>query len=309
MYINKRKLIIDTDPGHDDALAILLAFKSNQFDIQALTTVAGNSTIENVTRNAKYILSLLENVDVPVHSGEGSPLTRELIQAVVHGESGLDGVDTYNTDFTMTGDAVDRIIEIVKSDPGNVTILALGPLSNIARALIEDPSIARDVKEIVMMGGAINVAGNKNRVAEFNMFVDPEAASIVFKSEIKKVLIPLDACNDVVLRLTDFEELKDTSYYVPIMSMMEKFIEGIGRDEGVQGALVYDAVAAYYLLNPEAFKIEEMDIVVETEGEYTFGMTVAEKRLGKSNNINCRVGMKVDEGQFRKDFLGILKRE
>lgn len=307
MNTDTRILIIDTDPGHDDALALLLAFRSQAFDVKAVTTVAGNSTIEHVTRNARYIMSLLGDTTTPNYSGAGKPLSRELIQAVVHGASGLDGVDTSGFSDKLTGDAVENIIHIIKENPGKVTLLALGPLTNIAQAFVQDPSIIDAIAEIVMMGGAIDVPGNKNRVAEFNMFVDPEAADIVFRSKVKKVLVPLDVCNDVVLTMDDFAALQGTSYYRPIMAMMEKFIQGISEDEGVEGALVYDAVAAYYLLNPTAFVTEEMDIVVETKGEYTFGMTVAEKRGAKEKNINCVVCRSVDEAVFRREFLEVLK--
>lgn len=306
MNSDKRILIIDTDPGHDDALAIMLAFRSEMFNVKAITTVAGNSTIQNVTRNARYIMSLLGDTSTPVYSGAGKPLQRDLIQAVVHGMSGLDGVDTSRVSNVLTGDAVEQIIRIVRENPGRVTILALGPLTNIAQALLREPLVVEDIAEIVMMGGAIDVPGNKNRVAEFNMFVDPEAADIVFRSKVKKVLVPLDVCNDVVLTMEDFDRLKGSSYYEPIMAMMEKFIQGISEDEGVEGALVYDAVAAYYLMNPSAFETEEMDILIETKGEYTFGMTVAEKRVAKEKNINCTVCRSVDREVFRREFLEVL---
>ena len=306
MADEKRMIIIDTDPGQDDALALLLAFRSGLFDLKALTTVAGNSTIENVTRNARFVISLLGDTIISLYSGAAKPLQRELIQAVVHGVSGLDGVDTSQISNVLTGDAVENIIRIVEDNPGKVTILALGPLTNIAQALFQAPSIVDDIAELVIMGGAINVPGNMNRVAEFNMFVDPEAADIVFRSSVKKVLVPLDVCNQVVLTMEDFEQLKGTSFYEPLMSMIRNFIQAIKEDEGVEGAIVYDAVAAYYLLNPSAFVTEEMDIVVETKGAYTLGMTVNEKRVAKEKDFNCLVCRSVDREVFRREFLETL---
>ncbi|MBP7832582.1 MAG: nucleoside hydrolase [Candidatus Levybacteria bacterium] len=306
--MKKRNIIIDTDPGHDDALAIMLADKSGLFDIKALTTVAGNSTIENVTKNAFYILDLLQSNDIPVYSGKAKPLKRPLIQAVVHGKSGLAGANTANTKFALTNNAEDKIIEIVKQYKNNITLLTLGPLSNIARSFLKTPELPTLINEIVMMGGAINVEGNKSRVAEFNIFVDPEAADIVFKTNTKKVLIPIDICNSMSLSLEDFEELKNTDLYKPIMSMMKHFIKGIESDEGVKGALVYDAVAAYYLINPSAFKLEKMDIVIETKGEYTSGMTVAEKRNSSKKEYNVNVAISLDKETFKKDFITLLNK-
>lgn len=305
---NKTKLIIDTDPGHDDVMAILLAVKSGLFDIQAITTVAGNSLIENATKNACFTLDLLGRRDIPIFSGQPNPLKRKLILAVVHGKSGLDGVDTSNTKFQLTKDAEDRIIEIVEKNPG-ITLLTLGPLSNIARALIKRPDIEENIKEIVMMGGAINVPGNKNRVGEFNFVVDPDAADVVFKSDIKKVLVPIDICNDMLIPQKAFKALEGNSLYEPVMAMMEKFIEGIERFEGVKGALIYDAVAAYYLINPTAFKLEEMDIAIETKGEYTYGMTVVERRKWVEHKNNVSVALEVNKKQFINDFFKYLNSE
>lgn len=301
------KVIIDTDAGHDDALALMLLIKSGLFDIQAITTVAGNSTIQNVTRNAQAILDLL-HVSLPVHSGYEQPLARELVQAVVHGKSGLDGLDMSQTNYTLTQDAPDRIIELVKANPGEITLLTLGPLSNIARALQKDPSIAQEIKEIVIMGGAIDVPGNKNRVAEFNVFVDPEAADIVMRTDANKILVPLDPCNHIILGIDLFDRLQGSTLHAPLTSLMKHFIAGITFDEGVKGALVYDALAAYYLMRPEAFTLKPMDVVVETKGEHTFGMTVAEKRANKVANLNANVVTRIDRDTFVADLMDTLAK-
>lgn len=306
--MDKSKIIIDTDPGHDDALAIMLAVKSGMLDIVGLTTVPGNSTIENVTRNASYILDLLDRRDLRIYSGAEKPLKRELIQAVVHGTSGLEGADTSKTTFDMTENAAEMIEKIILENKGEITLLTLGPLTNVAQALINNPELAKQINSIVIMGGAINVPGNKNRVAEFNMFVDPEAADIVFKADVRKTLIPIDVCNEMPLFMEDFEKLSGTLLYEPILSMMKQFIAGIERFEGTKGALVYDAVAAYYLLNPDAFTVEPMDILIETKGEHTFGMTIAEKRISELKNINVNVVTKVDRDTFAKDLIQILRK-
>ena len=298
-----KDIIIDTDPGHDDALALMLAIKSKKFNVWAITTVAGNSTIENTTRNAQYILKLL-NSEIPIYSGSYKPINRELIKAVVHGDSGLAGLDPKNEPI-LTGNAVEKIIDIVKSNE-NITIITLGPLTNIAKAIQNDPETMIKVDEIIMMGGAINVPGNKNRVAEFNVFVDPEAADIVFRFPIKKTLIPLDACNHVQLQLNDFDKLRGSSLYEPIVLMIEPYIENIFKDEGIKAALMYDPLTIYYLINPEACKTKKYDLMVETKGELTRGMTIAELR-NIPKNENVTVVEDIDADSFKRDFINVLK--
>lgn len=304
----KRKIIIDTDPGHDDALALLLLLQSQEFDVQAVTTVAGNASIEKVTRNAQAILNLVHDA-TPVYSGYAEPVNGTLVTAVVHGESGLDGFDTTRTNYALTNNAPQKIVEIVQKFPGEVAILTLGPLSNIARALQLCPRIAELIPQIIMMGGAISVPGNKNRTAEFNFFVDPFAADIVFQSDIPKVLIPLDACNEVVLQVNDFQKIKNLSLQQILIPMMQHFTAGLSGDEGVNGILVYDALAAYYLLRPKAFAITPMNIQIETKGEHTFGMTVAERRPYKKVAPNTQVVTSLNQTLFRKDLFSILGRK
>lgn len=219
---NKPKLIIDTDPGHDDALAILMTLLSDQFEVLAITTVAGNATIEKVTRNAQAILDLIGS-PVPIFSGFDEPLKRKLVTAVVHGESGMAGFDTSSTDCRLTQNAPEKMVELVTANPEEITILALGPLSNVARAIQLDSQFSSKVKQLVIMGGAIDVPGNKNRVAEFNFFVDPEAADDVFQAEVQKVLVPLDVCNTVILQVDDFRKVQNERLQSILIPMMEHF--------------------------------------------------------------------------------------
>ncbi len=300
----KKQIIIDTDPGHDDALAILLLQKSGVVDIKAIATVAGNSTLKNVTDNARYIIDLVDG-GIPIYSGSEKPLSRDLILANVHGESGLDGA-TIAKEEPLNGLAVDKIIEIIKTNPGRTSIVVIGPETNIAKAIIKEPNLPKLVKEFIIMGGAIDCPGNKNRTAEFNIFVDPEAAEIVFNSGAKIILVPLDVCNKIVLTMKDFECLKKGNLYRPIISMMKKFIEGINNFEKIKGALVYDALAGYYLINPSAYSLIKADIRIETKGEYTRGMTVMEKRTYGDKNCNINLVTKINKKMFTRDFIKIL---
>ncbi len=307
MKQNNKKvpIIIDTDPGHDDALAIMLLEYSEMVDIKAVTTVAGNGTIQNVTDNARYVLGLLGS-DAPLYSGSSKPLKRALVRAVVHGENGLDGAPV-ERGGKLTGDAVRRIISIIRENPGEISILAIGPETNVAQAFLLDPELPRLVKRMVIMGGSIAAPGNESRVAEFNIFVDPEAAEIVFNAPVEKVLVPLDVCNDIILTKSDFNALKGTPLYEPVSKMMEKYISGISMNEKVKGALVYDPLAAYYFVDPNAYILEPMDVRIETKGEFTRGMTVAERRIWGMKDVNVLVATKVDGGRFKKDFFRILK--
>ncbi len=303
----KRKIIIDTDPGHDDAMALMLAIKSDQFDIQAVTTICGNSTVENTTRNARYVLDILNRIDIPVFSGAKKPLERPLIQAVVHGKSGLDGIDPANKP-KLTADAVEKIISIVKANPDEITIIALGPLTNIAKAILQDPETMKRIKGIVMMGGAIKVPGNKNRVAEFNIFVDPEAADTVFKFSVKKTLIPLDACNKVQLSLDDFKKITNSVLREVLLKMVKPYMENIYKDEGIKAAMMYDPLTIYYLLNSKACKTSIYNIEIETKGELTRGMTVADLRIKNTFSPNVTVVEQINEEEFKKDFISIISR-
>lgn len=304
--ISRIPLIIDTDPGHDDALAIMLASMYPGIDIRAVTTVAGNGAISDVTNNARFILDFVGN-SAPIYSGADRPLRRKLIRAVVHGENALAGVDVTKVE-PLTKDAPYKIIKIVRDNPGDITILALGPQTNIARAFLLDPTLPRLVRRIVMMAGAVEVPGNKNRVAEFNVFVDPEAAQIVFDAPVKKVMIPLDVCNTVAIRFSDFNRLKKSACYSLISSMMKEYIQGIKENEKTDGALMYDVLAAYYLVKPEAFRIKPMDVRVETRGRYTRGMTVADRRIWGEQEANIDVAFSIYKRQFVDDFFSLLQK-
>lgn len=299
------KIIIDTDPGHDDALAIMLLEKSGLFDIRAVTTVAGNSSIETVTNNARYILDIT-GCKAPLYSGASKPLTRELAQAVIIGEGGIDGAPI-STQEPLTGKAIEKIVSIVRENPKEVSIVVIGPQTNIAQAFLKDPELPSLIKQLVIMGGAILAPGNKNRVAEFNIFIDPEAAKIVFEADVKKILIPLDICNNIILQITDFEQLAGSQLSEPILKMMDKYINHFMAGEKVTGALMYDPLAAYYLINPNAYSLELMDIKIETVSELTRGMTVAERRTWADKRPNVYVATSADKAAFTKDFIKILK--
>jgi len=295
--------IIDTDPGQDDALALMLLIRSGLIDVRAVTTVAGNVDIQKTTNNARFILDLIES-DISIFSGSEKPLKRDLIQANVHGVSGLAGAKVIKTE-KLNGIAVKKIIEIVRANPGKVSLVAIGPETNIAKAFTKDPELPKLIKQIVIMGGAINVPGNKSRVAEFNFFVDPDAVKIVFDAPVKKIMVPLDVCNVMPLFIEDFQKVKG-KLKKPILSMMKQFIKGIAKFDNFNGALVYDALATYFLVNPKAYTLKKTDIRIETKGELSTGMSVADNRTWGDKNLNVDLVVKIDRKAFIKDFIRIM---
>ena len=259
------KVIIDTDPGHDDAMAIMLACMSPELDVLALTTVCGNSTIENTTRNARFIMEFLDKTDIPIFSGASKPLRKELVQATVHGTSGLQGIDPQNAS-NLTDDAVEQILNLITNEPDPITLITLGPLTNIAAAIQRAPSVMAKLERIVIMGGAINVPGNQTSTAEFNMFADPDAADIVLMSAIPKLIVPLDACNGVRLQLSDIEDIKDERTKHLLKTMLQPYIQNIALDTGINAAIMYDPAAVFALLRPDMCKIRQSRLRVDTTG-------------------------------------------
>ena len=304
----KQKIIIDTDPGQDDAVAIMLACKSPELEVLAVTTVCGNSTIENTTRTARFIMDFIGRGDIPVYSGASKPLKRDLVQAVVHGSSGLEGIEPQN-ESSLTGDAVGQIIRLVKDNPDEVTLVALGPQTNLAKAIQKNPRTMKRLKQIVLMGGAINVAGNQNRVAEFNMFVDPEAADIVMRFPVPKTMVPLDACNQVQMQLTDLKRIADDSLRNLLSRMFKPYISNLEKDAGIKAALMYDPLTVFYLLQPSSCQTQTLNVQVETKGKITRGMTVADKRVVTDGaQPNVRIVMFVEPQDFIDRFAETLSK-
>ncbi|PIR57478.1 MAG: hypothetical protein COU72_00730 [Parcubacteria group bacterium CG10_big_fil_rev_8_21_14_0_10_41_35] len=297
-----QNIIIDTDPGKDDFLAILMLILSKQVNIKAITTVMGNSSIRNVTANAKYLLDITSS-QIQLYPGAKKPLKSPLVLGQVMGSTGLDGIKVPKIS-KVKNLASSQIISLINQDPDNISILALGPQTNLAMALNKDKNLAKKIMSIVFMGGAITAPGNKNRVAEFNYFIDPEAAKIVMESRVPKIMIPLDLCYQVPLFIEDFYKLEGSKYGIIINKLMKPYIKAMAKYEEQKGAIVYDALAAYYLLNPDAFTLTPMDIVVETKGEFTKGMCVQNRSLSAKTNI--MVATDIDKQQFKNDFIKII---
>lgn len=298
-----RKIIIDTDPGQDDAAAIMLALGSPELDILGITTVAGNVPLERTSTNARIILEFCSRPEVKVFAGADRPIARPLITAEhVHGKTGLDGPELHEPQMPLQAQhAVDFIVETLKREPaGTVTLCTLGPLTNIAFALKKAPEIAGRVRELVMMGGGFFEGGNITPAAEFNVYVDPEAAAAVFKAGIPIVMMPLDVTHKVLTLKSRVEKLRaigsrPAKALVEMLDFFERFdVEKYGSD----GGPLHDPTVIAYLLKPELFSGRNCNVEVETASPLTVGMTVVDWWQVTGRNHNALVMKDVDADGF-----------
>ncbi|RUU81611.1 nucleoside hydrolase [Mesorhizobium sp. M7A.F.Ca.MR.362.00.0.0] len=274
-----RKIIIDTDPGQDDAVAILLALGSSELEIVGISAVAGNVPLKLTEKNARKICELAGRPDIKVYAGAIRPLMRELVTAEeVHGKTGLNGPQLPEPTMKLQDQyAVDFIVEtLMGEESGTITLCALGPLTNIALALIREPRIAPRIKEIVLMGGGFFEGGNVTPTAEFNIYVDPQAADVVLKSGIPIVMMPLDVTHKALTtakRTQTFRAL-GTKVGTATAEMLEFFERFDEEKYGTDGGPLHDPCVIAYLLKPDLFKGRNCNVSVETASELTMGMTV-----------------------------------
>lgn len=317
------RVIIDTDPGIDDALALLLALHSPELDVAAITTVSGNVPVDVATRNAFTVLSLLP-VDQrpPVAVGSSKPLEKgPFFATAVHGEDGLGRLDQY---YDASGrprysppvvkpssrEAVEEILfHLSSSEPRTFSLIAIGPLTNIARALERDRSTMAKLKRIVVMGGAVTVSGNVTPAAEFNVYVDPRAASIVFHAGIPLTLVGLDVTHKVRLTRKTVE-----TEVAPRQTVISQFLcdctsEAFAlseRRKGGASVTLHDPLAIGVVIDPSLVSSEPMHVEVEVKGEFTEGMTLADRRSIHAvlkESPNAEVCLNVDASRFLSFFL------
>lgn len=277
-----RKIIIDTDPGQDDAVAILLALASPEdVTLLGITCVAGNVPLALTSKNARIVCELANRPDVKVFAGCDAPMSRKLVTAEhVHGKTGLDGIDLPAPSMPLQpGHAVDFIIDTLRQEPsGTVTLVPIGPLTNIATAFTRAPDIVEKVQEIVLMGGAYFEVGNITPAAEFNIYVDPEAAQIVFNSGVQLTVMPLDVTHKALTTRPRVEAFRALPGRVgPAVASWTDFFERFDKEKyGSEGAPLHDPCTIAWLIRPELFSGRHVNVEIETEGRYTMGMTVAD---------------------------------
>ncbi|MDN5986333.1 MAG: pyrimidine-specific ribonucleoside hydrolase RihA [Hafniaceae bacterium] len=295
-------IILDCDPGHDDAIALILALASPELELKAVTTSAGNQTPEKTLRNALRILTLLQRNDIPVAGGAVKPLMRELIIADnVHGESGLDGPELPDPNFApQQCNAVELIAKTLRESKEPMTIVATGPLTNIALLLTSHAELKPKIARIVIMGGAAGL-GNWTPAAEFNIYVDPEAAEIVFQSGLPIVMAGLDVTHRAQIMSEDIERFRqlDNPVAAVVADLLDFFMEYHKQEKwGFQGAPLHDPCTIAWLIKPSMFTCVERWVGVETQGKYTQGMTVVDY-YGLTNNApNTTVMMDIDRQAF-----------
>ncbi len=298
-----QKIIIDTDPGQDDAVAILLALGSPELDILGITAVAGNVPLRLTEKNARKICELAGRPETKVYAGAVRPLVRELETAEhVHGKTGLNGPELPDPTMKLQEQhAVDFIVEtLMREDSGTVTLCPLGPLTNVALALIREPRIATRIQQIVLMGGGFFEGGNVTPAAEFNIYVDPQAADVVFRSGVPIVMMPLDVTHKALTsarRIAAFRNLgtRVGSATAEMLEFFERFDE---KKYGTDGGPLHDPCVIAYLLEPALFKGRECNVAVETASELTMGMTVIDWWGVTNRPKNATVMREIDHDRF-----------
>ena len=304
-----RKIIVDCDPGQDDAVAILLAHGSPEIELAAITTVAGNQTLDKTTLNARRVATLGGIRGVPIAAGCPAPLLRELVTAgEIHGETGLDGAVWPEPDVPLAPDhAVDLIVDMVMASPGEITLVPVGPLTNIALAVRREPRIAERVREVVLMGGSVT-RGNVTPAAEFNIFVDPEAAAIVFGAGWPLTMIGLDLTHQAEAVPAVMERFRGLGT-APATTVADAlaFYEARYRAEGRNRSVpVHDPCAVARVMSPELVRCVDARVEVETRGRWTAGMTVADFKPERP--FNAKVAMKLDVDGFWDLVIDAMER-
>lgn len=305
-----KKIIIDCDPGQDDAINLFLALPKETnpaYEILAITAVAGNVGLEKTERNARLLCELTGRTDIPVYAGCDAPLKYTLATAEeVHGREGLEGVDIYEPDMPLQSEhAVDLIVKtLLAGEDHSITLVVTGPLTNIAVALQKEPSISQKIKEIVIMGGALREGGNITPSAEFNIYVDPHAAEIVFESGCPLVIFGLDVTHQVLSSLDVLDRIKQVGN--PVALAAYSLLTHYGRFDadkyGTDGAPLHDPCTMAYILRPELFKTKACNIRVETESDLTRGHTAVDFWHGTDLPKNCLWAHSVD----REGFFDLL---
>ncbi|MBS9778233.1 MAG: nucleoside hydrolase [Gammaproteobacteria bacterium] len=298
--MKKRPVIIDCDPGHDDAIALIMAFSNiSDFDVLAVTSTAGNQTIEKTTLNVQKILTLLDKSPL-IGQGSAKPMVRELeIAPAVHGQSGLDGPELPEPKVPVTDNAWDLSYRLIKASEDPVTLIATGPLTNLGILFTAHPEVKSNIKEIVIMGGGIE-RGNWTAAAEFNILVDPEAANIVFTSGIPLIMCGLDVTEKAKILPDEVERFRATQKKIPVfIAELVDFFSHFHIEMGFDGTPLHDPCAVAYLLKPDMFTTEKLHVAIETQGKLTTGMTVADRRINSDKKpANVMAVMDVNREQF-----------
>jgi len=305
--MDKKRIIIDTDPGIDDSLAILLAVASPEIQVEGLTVVSGNCTLENGVINALSVLELAGRADLPVFGGAARPLVQPLLIAPeTHGERGIGYARLpYPVAKPSSQHAVEFIIEKVSAHPGEISLVCIGPLTNLALALRLAPQIVEKIPEVIIMGGAIRHEGNTTALAEFNTYCDPHAAHIVFHSGLPITLVPLDVTYQVNFTRMDVQRLLDIPSPVStfIADATRFYMEFHDEYQKIDGCIINDPLALALTIAPHFVTTEELFVDVDISGGVSMGKTFADFYRISQNPPNMDVALRVQARQFIEFFL------
>ena len=304
--MSPKRIIIDTDPGIDDALTFLLALASPEIKLEALTTTQGNVTVDKATRNALSVLELVHAGHIPVAAGSMFPLVQPLqASAYVHGESGTGNAQLPEPSIKpVPVHAVDYLIERVLAEPNEISLFPIAPLTNIAMAIRKEPKFAKAVKELVIMGGAIQENGNITPLAEFNIYVDPHAAHIVFHAGIPITLIPLDVTHKCLLREEHIDRLLGVKSPISrfIKEAMEVYLK-FSYERGFAGCALHDPLTLATIIAPELLTLKEYYVDVDISGGVAMGKTFADIFNVTKKPANMKVALGVRGDEFIELFL------
>ena len=301
--MSKTPIIIDCDPGQDDAIMLMMAFANrDKLDILGITTVAGNVSVDKTTRNARIICEICGHTDIPVYAGYAEPMKRKLFTADdVHGEEGMNGVEIYDPEMPVQQKhAVNFLVDTLRNaEDGEITLIVTGPMTNIAAAFEQAPGTKAKVKEIILMGAALREGGNVTPSAEFNIFVDPDAAQIVYKSGVKTVTLGLDVTHQVLASKARLARMKAVGNKVAdaACNILGPYSFFDSEKYGQDGGPLHDPCTLAYLLDPSLFKTKFCNIEVECESELTVGHTAVDFWEGmdpKERPKNTHWAYKVD---------------
>jgi purine nucleosidase len=297
----KRPIILDCDPGHDDAMAILLARGCPDIELRAITTVAGNQTLAKTTLNARRVCTVAGIRDVPIFAGCDRPLQREpVIAAEIHGESGLDGHEFGPPAVEVSDEhAVDYLIRTLLASDGEITLVPVGPLTNIATAVRREPRIVSRVREVVLMGGAYT-RGNITPAAEFNIFADPEAAAVVFEAGWPLTMVSLDLTYQALIPGQFLDEVSALGNGLSrmITGTLGSYRDSYRRKAGLPSAPLHDPCAVAYVARPELMTTQDAFVAVETTGTWTAGATVTDFAAKLGRPMNAKVPTRLDADGF-----------
>ncbi len=306
------KIILDCDPGHDDAIAMLLAWGNPDIELVGVTTVMGNQTIEKVTRNALAVARIAGITGVPFARGAHRPLVRQIeVAESIHGASGLDGPELPEPTLQLDPrHAVDFIIDtIMAADIGEITLVPTGALTNIAMAVRKEPRIVERVKQVVLMGGGVNV-GNWSATSEFNIVIDPEAAHIVFNESWPLTMVGLDLTHDALATPAVVAAIAavDTAPSRFVGELLQFFGETYRDQQGFEHPPVHDPCAVAFVIDPTVMQVTRVPLDVELTGTLTLGMTVADFRAPAPDDCTTQVAAKLDHAKFWALVVDALER-